>query len=309
MSEATVTARPETSRTALGAASALSVVLIWASWLVSTRHSVGSALTPLDLSLMRYGLPAIVLAPVWLRTGLWPRGVPKLPLVLMILGSGALFFQIVAFGMRHTPASAAGVLLPGSMPFFTALIGILVLGERPDRGRKLGMAAIFAGGFILLAGSVGGEALSWISYTVLPLGATCWAIYTHAFKHSGLSAFEGAALICVWSTIVNLILLPFFGTGLFEVPAQEIWLQLLTQGVLSGLVSTICYGWAVRVLGGTQAAAYTAITPVAAALAGGWLLGEPLGAAVITAAVVTGVGVLLSTGVVSRRRSLPADQA
>lgn len=303
MSEATVTSTSENSRTALGAASALSVVLIWASWLVSTRHSVGSALTPLDLSLMRYGLPAIVLAPVWLRTGLWPRGVPKLPLVLMILGSGAVFFQIVAFGMRHTPASAAGVLLPGSMPFFTALIGILVLGERPDRGRKLGMAAIFFGGIILLAGSIGGEGLSWISYTVLPLGATCWAIYTHAFKHSGLSAFEGAALICVWSTIINLALLPFVGTGLLDVPVQEVGLQLLTQGVLSGLVSTICYGWAVRVLGGTQAAAYTAITPVAAALAGGWLLGEPLGAAVITAAVVTGVGVLLSTGILSRRRS------
>ena len=93
-----------------------------------------------------------------------------------------------------------------------------------------------------------------------------------------------------------------FGTGLFDVPAQEIGLQLLTQGVLSGLVSTICYGWAVRVLGGTQAAAYTAITPVAAALAGGWLLAEPLGSAVITAAVVTGVGVLLSTGILSRRR-------
>lgn len=302
MSEETVTSRTDNSRAALGAASALSVVLIWASWLVSTRHSVGSALTTLDLSLMRYGLPAIVLAPVWLRTGLWPRGVPKLPLVLMILGSGAVFFQIVAFGMRHTPASAAGVLLPGSMPLFTALIGILVLGERPDRGRKLGMAAIVFGGVILLAGSIGGEGLSWISYTVLPLGATCWAIYTHAFKHSGLSAFEGAALICVWSTIINLAMLPFFGTGLFDVPAQEIGLQLLTQGVLSGLVSTICYGWAVRVLGGTQAAAYTAITPVAAALAGGWLLAEPLGAAVITAAVVTGVGVLLSTGILSRRR-------
>ena len=303
MSEATVTATSKSSRTALGAASALSVVLIWASWLVSTRHSVGSALTPLDLSLMRYGLPALVLAPVWLRTGLWPRGVPKLPLVLRILGSGALFFQIVAFGMKHTPASAAGVLLPGTMPFFTALIGILVLGERPDRGRKLGMAAILLGGIVLLAGSIGGDGLSWISYTVLPLGATCWAVYTHAFKHSGLSAFEGAALICVWSTIINLALLPFVGTGLFDVPVHEVGLQLLTQGVLSGLVSTICYGWAVRVLGGTQAAAYTAITPVAAALAGGWLLGEPLGAAVMAAAVVTGVGVLLSTGILSRRRS------
>ena len=244
-------------------------MLIWASWLVSTRHSVVTPLTALDLSLIRYGLPALVLAPVWLRTGLWPKTVPKLPLVLMILGSGAFFFQVVAFGMRHTPASAAGVLLPGAMPFFTALIGVLVLGERPDNGRKLGMAAILAGGLVLLAGSLAGHELSWISYVVLPFGATCWAVYTHAFKHSGLNAFEGAALIAVWSTIINLALMPFFGTGLFEASASEIGLQFLTQGVLSGLVSTILYGWSVRILGGTQAAAYTAITPVAAALAAG----------------------------------------
>jgi drug/metabolite transporter (DMT)-like permease len=302
MSDVPATVAPGSSRNLLGAISALSVVLIWASWLVSTRHSTGTALTALDLSLMRYGLPALVLAPFWLRTGLWPKKVPKLPLVLMILGSGALFFQVVAFGMRHTPASSAGVLLPGSMPFFTALIGMLVLGERPDGARKLGMIAIVLGGVILLAGSLSGHELSWVSYVILPIGATCWAIYTHAFKHSGLSAFEGGALICVWSTIINLALLPFFGTGLFDVPMGEIGLQLLTQGVLSGLVSTILYGWAVRILGGTQAAAYTAITPVAAALAGGWLLGEPLGIPVITAAFVTGAGVLLSTGVLSRRQ-------
>lgn len=302
MSEATVTTGTASYRPILGALSALSVVLIWASWLVSTRHSVGTALTALDLSLIRYGLPALVLAPVWLRTGLWPKTVPKLPLVLMVLGSGALFFQVVGFGMRHTPASAAGVLLPGAMPFFTALIGMLVLGERPDTARKLGMAAILMGGLILLAGSLSGHELSWISYVVLPIGATCWAVYTHAFRQSGLNAFEGAALVAVWSTIINLALLPFFGTGLFDAPMQEIGLQVLTQGVLSGLVSTILYGWAVRILGGTQAAAYTAITPVAAAFAGTWILGEPLGIAVIAAAVITGAGVLLSTGILSRKR-------
>ena len=285
----------------LGAIAALSVVFIWASWLVSTRYSVGHALSALDLSLLRYGLPALVLAPVWLRTGLWPKNTPKLPLVLMIAGSGALFFQVVAFGMRHTPASAAGVLLPGTMPFFTALIGIAFLGERPDLFRKLGLAAIVGGGLMLLAGSLAGHALSWISYVILPLGATCWAIYTHAFRQSGLTAFEGAALISAWSTLINLALLPFFGTGLFEAPLGELGLQVLTQGVLSGLLSTILYGIAVRTLGGTQAAAYTAITPVAAALSGAFFLGEPLGMPVIAAAFVTGAGVLLSTGVLSRK--------
>lgn len=303
MRDATITTAAGSSRNLLGALSALGVVLIWAAWLTSTRHGFSTALTTLDLSLLRYGVPALVLAPVWLRTGLWPRNTPKLPLVLMVLGCGAIFFQIVALGMHHTPASAAGVLLPGAMPFFVALIGMLVLGERPDGARKLGMAAILIGGLVLLVSSLTGQTLSWLSYVMLPLGATCFAIYTHAFKRSGLNAFEGGALISVWSTIINLALLPFFGTGFLDVPMREIGLQVLTQGVLSGLGTMILYGYAVRSLGGTQAAAYTAITPIAAAFAGAWLLDEPVGLAMILAAVITGAGVLLSTGVLSRRKA------
>lgn len=301
MSAIGTTPLPGSGRSALGALSALSVVLIWASWLVSTRHSVGAGLGPLDLSLLRYGIPALVLAPVWWRTGLFPKGAMG-PLALMVLGSGAPFFQIVAFGMRHTPASAAGVLLPGLMPLAVAVIGMLFLGERPDRWRKLGMLAILAGGAVLLFGNLGDEGLSWISFTILPIGATLWAVYTHAFRRSGLDAFEGAALICVWSTILNLAALPLVGTQFPTAPWQEIALQSVTQGLLSGLVATLLYGTAVRALGGTQAAAYTAITPVAAAIGGAVLLAEPLGVSTLAAALVTGLGVLLSTGLLSRRQ-------
>lgn len=285
----------------LGAASALSVVLIWAAWLISTRHSVGTTLSALDLSLLRYGVPALLLSPFWLRTGLLPKGTPTWTLVLMVLGSGAPFFQLVGFGMRSTPASAAGVLLPGVMPLAAALIGILVLGERPDRWRRFGMVAIFAGGVLLLIDNLSSGRLSWISYTILPAGATLWAIYTHAFRKSGLSAFEGGALIAVWSTIINLALIPFLGTHLLTAPVSAIGLQFVTQGLLSGLLATVLYGTAVRSLGGTQAAAYTAVTPVAAAIGGALLLGEPLGPVTMIATLVTGAGVLLSTGLLSAR--------
>lgn len=300
MTAASPATRPPLSA-GLGAASALSVVLIWAAWLISTRHSVGTSLSALDLSLLRYGVPALLLAPFWLRTGLWPKGTPKWTLVLMVCGSGAPFFQLVGFGMKATPASAAGVLLPGVMPLAAALIGILLLGERPDRMRKLGMLAILGGGVLLLADNLSSGRLTWVSYVVLPAGATLWAIYTHAFRKSGLSAFEGGALICIWSTIINLALIPLLGTHLLTAPIAETGLQFVTQGLLSGLLATVLYGTAVRSLGGTQAAAYTAVTPVAAAIGGALLLGEPLGIVTIVATLVTGAGVLLSTGLLSAR--------
>ncbi|CAD7026921.1 EamA/RhaT family transporter [Pseudorhizobium endolithicum] len=285
-----------------GAAAALSVVGIWATWLISMRYSKGGMLTPLDLSLLRFGIPALVLSPFLLRTGLWPRRAGTLPLLLMIVGAGAPFFQVAAFGLLATPASAAGVLLPGTMPLATALIGMLVLGESPDRLRQAGMLAILAGGLLLLVGTSSGTTLGWRSYLVLPFGAILWAIYTHAFRKSGLSAFEAGALICFWSTVINLPLIPLLGSNLVVAPMSEIALQIIPQGLLSGLLATILYGVAVRMLGATKAAAYTAVTPVAAAIGGAALLGETLDGLTIAATVVTGVGVLLSTGLLSTRR-------
>ncbi|MBD9622424.1 DMT family transporter [Ensifer adhaerens] len=294
--------RGNTTPVAAGYAGAFVTVLIWAGWILATRHSAGTALGTIDLGLIRYGVPAILLAPVWLKTGLLPRKLPLLLLVLMVAGSGALFFQVSAFAIHSVPASSVGVLLGGSMPLATALIGITVFGERPDRMRVLGFAAILAGVAILLTRSLGSAASTgWSGYALLPTAATLWAIYTHAFRRSGLSPLQGSALIAIWSFLIHLGLAACFGTTLASVPVQEIALQVTSQGILSGLVAMVAYGFAVKSLGGTQAAAFTALTPVLAMVGGAVLLGEQIGPFEILAAVVTATGVALSTGILSSR--------
>ncbi len=294
--------RGNTTPVAAGYAGAFVTVLIWAGWILATRHSAGTALGTIDLGLIRYGVPAILLAPVWLKTGLLPRKLPLLLLVLMVAGSGALFFQVSAFAIHSVPASSVGVLLGGSMPLATALIGITVFGERPDRMRVLGFAAILAGVAILLTRSLGSAASTgWSGYALLPTAATLWAIYTHAFRRSGLSPLQGSALIAIWSFLIHLGLAACFGTTLGSVPAQEIALQVTSQGLLSGLVAMVAYSFAVKSLGGTQAAAFTALTPVLAMIGGAVLLGEQIGPFEILAAVVTATGVALSTGILSSR--------
>jgi drug/metabolite transporter (DMT)-like permease len=294
--------RGNTTPVATGYAGAFVTVLIWAGWILATRHSAGTALGTIDLGLIRYGVPAILLAPIWLKTGLLPRKLPLLLLVLMVAGSGALFFQVSAFAIHSVPASSVGVLLGGSMPLATALIGITVFGERPDRMRVLGFAAILAGVAILLTRSLGsGASTGWSGYALLPTAATLWAIYTHAFRRSGLSPLQGSALIAIWSFLIHLGLAACFGTTLASVPVQEIALQVTSQGILSGLVAMVAYGFAVKSLGGTQAAAFTALTPVLAMVGGAILLGEQIGPFEILAAVVTATGVALSTGILSSK--------
>ncbi len=289
---------------AAGYAGAFVTVLIWAGWILATRHTASTSLGTVDLGLIRYGIPALVLAPVWLKTGLIPKGLPLTLLALMVAGSGAIFFQVAAFAIHATPAASVGVLLGGSMPLATALIGVTLFRERPDRMRLLGFAAIIIGMTILLVRSLGAsDAPAWTGYLLLPAAATLWAIYTHAFRRSGLNPLEGSALIAVWSFLIHVALALVFGSTLWNVPAQEIGLQMMSQGVLSGLVAALAYGLAVRRLGGTQAAAFTALTPVLAMIGGGTLLGEVIGPFEIAAAVVTAAGVALSTGILSARRA------
>ncbi|QND53621.1 DMT family transporter [Phyllobacterium sp. 628] len=284
-----------------GYAGALITVFIWATWIIATRHSSGAHLGTIDLGLIRYGVPALVLSPVWLRTGLIPRNVPLILLAVMVLGAGAVFFQLTTFAIHSTPASAVGVLLGGSMPLAAALMGVVLFGERPDLSRSLGLAAILGGLAILLIRGLAAHEITWISFVFLPLGALLWAGYTHAFRRSGLTALEGGALIAVWSFIIHVGLALVFGTTIASVPLPEIGLQFLSQGVLSGLAAMLAYGIAVRALGGSQAAAFSALTPVLATFGGAIFLDEPVGVWEIGAAVITGLGVALSTGVLSHR--------
>ncbi|MBB4570320.1 DMT family transporter [Rhizobium leucaenae] len=300
MSALTFSSR-KTMPATVGYAGAIITVLIWANWILATRHTAETQMGTIDLGLIRYGIPALVLSPVWLRTGLLPKGVPLKLLALMVCGSGALFFQLTTFAIHSTPAGSAGILLGGSMPLATALIGVLLFRERPDITRWLGLGGIVAGVAILLARSLSGTEISWVGVTLLPLGAILWASYTHAFRRSGLNAIQASAVIAIWSFLIHVGLALIFGSSLASVPLPEIGLQVVSQGLLSGLAATLAYGLAVQALGGSQAAAFTAITPVLATFGGGLLLGEPLGMTEIAAAVVTGMGVALSTGVLSKK--------
>lgn len=287
---------------AAGYAGAVVTVLIWATWVLATRHTAATPLGTVDIGLVRYGIPALVLAPVWLRTGLLPKGVPLRLVVVMVAGAGALFFQVTAAALHATPAAPAGILLGGAMPLATALIGILLFGERPDRMRLAGLGGIVAGVAILLAASLAESGMTATGFLLLPLGALLWAGFTHAFRRSGLSALEGAAIVAVWSFLIHLGLAAIFGANLAAASLPDLALQVTSQGILSGLVATFAYGTAVKALGGSQAAAFTAMTPVLATLGGALFLGEPFGMAELTAALVVGAGVALSTGILSPRR-------
>ncbi len=291
-----------------GVAAALLTVTIWSGWVVGTRHAVTSGLDPAAVGLLRFGLPALVFAPWWLRRGLLPRGVAPFALAMMVAGAGAPFLMLAASGMQFAPAADVGALLPGTMPLFAALIGWALLGERQTRLRVAGFAMI-AAGIVAIGGSaaLAGTDGAWRGHLLFLAAAACWAGYTHAYRRTGLTPFEAAGLIGIWSV---LILLPAVlwsgGGGLVRVPAAEVWSQLAIQGGLSGVVALASYGFAVARLGATGAAAFSALVPGLAALFAIPLLGELPGPWTMLGIASVSLGVALATGAIGRNGNAKA---
>jgi drug/metabolite transporter (DMT)-like permease len=307
---ATAPSPAPSSRTLVGWVAALATVTIWALWMVGTRHAVTHDLKPAAIGLLRFGVPALVLAPLWWRAGLYPKGLKPLA-ALGLLGSGAPFFLTVATGMRFAPAADIGPLLPGTMPLFVALIGWTLFGEKLGRLRLLGFALILAG---ILA--IGGRGLldlesgAWRGHALLLTGAFMWGLYTHAYRRSGLGPIEAAGLIGFWSV---LLLLPFGAPAVAEAIAQgqggPLLVQAVIQGVASGIFAMVLNGIAIDRLGASRSAAISPLGPVLAVLIAIPVLGEFPDAAAVLGLLAAATGVVLASGVMQERSGRAAESS
>lgn len=286
----------------IGCAFALLTITMWCGWILGTRYSVRGALLPQDIALMRFAVPALVLAPVWWKTGVKPAGVSWLLIALIVAGAGLPFYLAIATGLQFAPAAHAGMLLPGTLPLFVALIALVLMGETFGWRRGTGYVLIALGGAGIWAYTVltGTEAGAWRGQILFVSGAFLWAVYTFAFRRSGLKAHEAVGIMSVWSLI--LIVPVFFAlgrTGLFTASWTEIAGQLVLQGVISGLLALTTYGIAVDRLGASRAAAFAALVPVLVTLFGIPVLGEVPDLGTMVSAAFVCVGVFLASGILS----------
>jgi drug/metabolite transporter (DMT)-like permease len=277
-----------------GLAALAVAVAIWAGWIVVVRAAVegGRGLTPLDLALMRYGVPALLLAPVWWGCGPWPKGLGAGRLAAMALGWGAPFVLLAGTGLRQADTALFAALVPGAMPLFLAAILAVAARQRPRGQAALGLGLIGAGaGAALVVAAVQGREMGGVPW--LLAASAGWAAYAAAFRGTGLTPLQATAVVAFWSALG---LAPFaFGPGvtLWRQPLAVIVEQVVVQGLVSGVLAVAAFAVALRALGTAPAAAGAAMVPVLAALGGWWFLGEPLSAAVLGGLAMTAAGVAL----------------
>lgn len=287
---------------AIGLLAALAAALIGSGWQIASRHGVTTTLGPLEIAVLRYGVPALVLLPLLLQTGLLPPGLQRRRLGLLVLGGGLPFGLLVLAGAQWAPAAHMGVFMAGSVPLFTALGARLAQGERISGLRLTGLLFIGGGMAVFGASSLAGTAHTWRGDVLFILAAMVWAVYTLAFRGSGLTPWQGAAVINAWSILLLLPVLLIFGAPrLLTAPWTDVAWQALGQGVAAGLLGLVTYMIAIARLGAARASLSAALVPLSTALGAAWLLGEPLGVGTLAPSVLVACGVALASGAWTRR--------
>jgi drug/metabolite transporter (DMT)-like permease len=278
-----------------GVVSLVVAVAIWAGWIVLVRATVNRAeapLGPFDIAALRYGVPAILLAPVWLRCGVLPCAAGPVRVAGMVLGWGAPFALLAATGLQEADSALFAAMVPGSMPFWLSLILIGLTGRLPRRPALVGVGLIAVGGLGALAVAVDdGRSLAGVPWLV---GASIgWATYAVAYRGSGLTPVQATAVVAFWSSLGVLPVIFLGSSTLWSLPAPVLLGEALLQGVVSGVVSVMAFALAIRHLGAPKAAAGAASVPVLAALGGWWWLGDPLSPAMLGLLGCTVAGVTL----------------
>lgn len=289
-------ARTSGSTKAGGVAAMLVTVAVWAAFAVSVRGIGASTLTSADVSLLRFAVPALVLALRIPRTLRALRGQNPWTLAAVAGGAGAPFLLTASLGGAMTSASLVGLVIPGTVPLFVTIICALVWRERITRRQAVAVTAIVSGVAVAVVGSTS-EVSAGIG--VLLVAGLLWSVYTLGLRRTSLGPDGAALVLCIPSALAVAvgILFGWLPSRLAAGTAApgDILSFGLVQGLGVGVIAGLCYAYAVRRLGPQPAAALGALSPVVTMLLAVPVFGEVPHVAGLTAMTIIVTGVLAFT--------------
>ena len=252
-------------------------------------------LTGWDVAALRFGVGALIAVCFLSRVSLPPLKV----IALFSLFGGIGYAVAVYSAFRMAPAAHASVLMPGALPFSTAVIAWLWLKQAPSRPQRIALALVFAGIVLTAADTLSHGAqitgMQLVGDVLFLCGSSSWATFTLLLRRYPMQPLAATVATTLGSAIAYLpIWWLFLPSTLDQAPVAEIAMQAVYQGVLVVFVAMLLYTQAVRHLGPQTVALLMAVVPGLSALAAVPVLGEPLsllalaGLGAVTAGAVLG---------------------
>ncbi len=255
----------------LGYLSITITLLIWASFFLSLKGGANSDLTPADIALTRFLIPALVLLPLIWKARSVIAEVPKRYLTGMFVGSGLPYLLVAGTAMQFVPVSHGSALVPGTLPLFVTGIAVLFFKQPLSQHRVVGLGLVLLGIVLFLGSSFNFEYTK--GHLLFLCGSLMWATFTISARVANLNALVSAGFISLCSTLLLLVLiltgtLPshLMDTPIANWPYTELAVHSAVQGVGAGLIAAFTYLYAVNTLGAERSAAFGSATPAVATL-------------------------------------------
>ena len=227
----------------------------------ATRVAATQGIAPLDVAFLRYSIPALMLAPIWLAMFRKLRKAPVWSLVAM-LGWGAPFLWLVTASLQHSNVIYMATIVPCTMPLFAVMVERLVFKHHLSRSQKAGFLLIALAALLVLIRALARDNnVTSTSIGFMLLAAAGWSAYVVAFRHTGLTAPEGTAWVSIASSVAILLVKLATDSPLLTMSLEQFFFQAFAQGVLSGFLAVILYTFAIERLGAARAASFTVLMP------------------------------------------------
>lgn len=215
------------------------------------------------------------------------------------VAAGVIFgveFGCFYLGVARTSASRA-VLMVYTAPFFVLLLSRWFLpGDVLGPRVLLGLGVAFLGLLLSMADGLaqpaGPQAL--LGDALCLLGGFGWGCTTVLVKASRLSLAPPDQTMMYQLVVSVPVLLAFswlLGEGGVTSPTALVWWSLAYQTVVVAFASYAAWFWLVRNHSAARLSAFTFITPLFGALAGGVLLGDRLGPLFLAALALVSAGI------------------
>jgi drug/metabolite transporter (DMT)-like permease len=276
------------------------MVIIWGVNFPITKHALG-VISPPAFNALRFPLAALVVLIALARAGPipWPAPADRARVLTLGLLGNALYQQFFIFGLDHSRAGIASVLLAAT-PIFTTLLSSAAGHERIPARVWTGVVLGFAGLVLVIAAGApgGGSDNGPVLGNVVMLGAAlAWAVYTVGSRD--LVARYGPVPVTAWTLWTGAIVIVLVGipsllhTSLGSLTLGT-WAAIAYAGGLSIGVAYLIWYQGVGVLGNARTSAFSNLTPVIA-LASAWLaLGERPSAGQLAGSAIVLAGVTLA---------------
>lgn len=279
---------------ALARAVMLTAVAIWGSTFVAIKIALTDT-GPIMLAVLRFAIAAVLFLP-FLAKYRKSGPLPVLPLAAAGFCGVTLFFSLQNIGLYYTSAANAG-LIQGSIPVFTLLFSVMLLGEKITLARGSGVICSVTGVSIIVLADATPQAGSLLGNLLVLGSAVAWALYT--IKGKALVGKLPQHIVAAGSTTFGfLFLLPFLLLETKFVSYQPMspaaWMAVIYLGLFASCAAFFLWNYGLRSMSATEAGTYTNLAPVVSLVTAAVLLGETIGLSHLLGCSMVMGGVYLS---------------